>query len=305
MKAIGAGVFAIVLAGSGGLNGARPIQTPAVGAGQLVVSVENAGAPVAGATVCVGTSQDLNLYAQGRSDGQGRIPVRPMPPVPFVVTAHAGTLAVQVARGASAPDVGLLLLTATLGRRSAARCPVATPPGPVRSLVTEFEYTPSPIGEARTSALARAEFCFGAVGRACGAAPAGLPPSAACAGGYCAVNGGSWEHDTCCHANPNGYACSFSPGDVVGAIAGRVSQCRESWDKAVRLTTKGLNWTRQVDFFRANATGTVEHSQYCAPRDTLVPPADAPKCCARDTRALSTAETALASATGESLRACR
>ncbi|MBM4259938.1 MAG: hypothetical protein FJ145_00680 [Deltaproteobacteria bacterium] len=291
---------AVVLAMAASAASIARAQTPAVGGGQLEISVTDTGALVPGATVCVGINQDLNLYAQGGTDAQGRLRISPMPPLPFVITAHQGERAVQVWRSESAPEVSFLPLAAPLGT-STARCPKTIAAGPNRKLGGDIKFEGG-VGfptAGVSNPFRRPEFCFGAAGVACGQVPPGIPVTAACAAGRCTVNGGSWDHDTCCHANPGGYAC-----DGAGSF-GASSTCRASWDKAVRLTTKGLSWIRSVDFSRANSSGTVEHDKYCAPRDALVPPGDAPKCCSRSTRALTLVEQGIATAKGETLLACR
>jgi len=78
-----------------------------------------------------------------------------------------------------------------------------------------------------------------------------------------------------------------------------------AWNKAVRLTGKGLFWRRPVDFARSNRTGTVEFALYCTPTNMLVPPENAAKCCTGQTRRLNAAETVTALAAGETLRACQ
>ena len=97
-------------------------------------------------------------------------------------------------------------------------------------------------------------------------------------------------------------ACRLGPLD---AITGHDGNCVNAWNKAVRLAGKGLFWTRTVDFFRGNTSGTVEFSLYCAPGNSLVPPEDADKCCSRQTRALNSVEADVAAAAGETLMACR
>jgi hypothetical protein len=64
-------------------------------------------------------------------------------------------------------------------------------------------------------------------------------------------------------------------------------------------------WSRRIDFSERNATGVVNHAEYCAPANTLLPPEDASKCCSRTTRALNAAESVAAAAAVESLVACR
>jgi hypothetical protein len=136
----------------------------------------------------------------------------------------------------------------------------------------------------------------------CGEPQGGLPPSALCASGVCFVNPGSWQHDECCFRNPRGMACRAGPLD---AVTGNDGNCVVSWNKALRLTMKGLNWSRRVDFSRTNSTGTVEFARYCAPANALLPPGDAAMCCTRQTRALNLTEGAAALAAGEQLAACR
>jgi hypothetical protein len=275
---------------------AGAVQVPQAASGRLELTVLTAaGTPAANATVCVGIAQDLNLYAQGTTDSQGRISVSSVPPDGYLITAHTPAQVAQVSRTTLSPS--LLVLTIALRMGTSPHCPTTIAAGPLRKLVGDitFQATPKP-GSAITE-LSRGEFCFGAVGMSCGQPPAGLPASAACAVGTCLINGGSWEHDTCCYATPGGYACN-------GAASFVGSACRTQWDKAVRLTTKGLSWTRTVDFSRANSSGVVEHTLYCAPEGTLVPPDDASKCCSGQSRALTAAEQVAVAAKMETLRVC-
>lgn len=280
-------------------------QVSAPGSGAIEVRVRSAGAAVANATVCVGTNADLNRFFQGETDGMGSVRVSPIPAEPFVVTAHNGSAAAQT-RLAPAVSVSLMLLTLDLQPGASFRCPTDVAAGPNRKLLGEIK---PPVSDQRAKQLTRVgrpEFCFGAIGMGCGQVPPGLPATAACAAGICWINGGSWEHDTCCYANPGGYACQGGAADAAGLGPGSASQtCRPEWDKAVRLTTKGLSWSRQVDFSRGNATGQVEHALFCAPTGSLLPPEDVGKCCTRTARALNTAEQAMAAAKFENLRACQ
>ena len=160
---------------------------------------------------------------------------------------------------------------------------------------------PTPIRTVGSISVRR-ENCFGALGMQCGQSQPPLPPSALCADGSCAINGGSWRHDECCFANPNGMACKNGPLD---AVTGNDGRCAAEFDKAVRQVSKGIFWKRNVDFGRNNTTGRVEFTLYCAPRDTLVSPEDASLCCSRSTRPLTATESVTAAAAREPLVACR
>lgn len=293
----------LVLLAAVGLGPPVPTQAqvPSVGSGSLLITVTRDGAPVAGAVVCIGTSQDLNQFNQGATDAQGRLTLRPIPAEAFLATAHFAGRATQVSRSPASPALSILPLNLALGAASGLTCP-ATPAGPSRSLLPRDLQLPAmaPSGWEPVQ-VRRPEFCFGALGSKCGNGQGSLPATALCANGICFVNGGSWDHDTCCAAHPAGMACRLGPGD---AIAGHDGNCVTSWNKALRLTGKGLFWPRQVDFARGNSTGTVEHELYCAPRGAFVPPEDTLKCCTRTSRLLTTAEQAAAAGLSEPLRAC-
>lgn len=277
-------------------------------AGAIEVTVRRAdGAPAAGAVVCVGTSQDRAQYGKATADAQGRVSFSTNAPLPHLYTASLSGRGAEVQRsgppalGGSGPSFSLVSITLppAIGGPS---CP-AGPGGPDRPLIDRgaiASFTPAP----RPSfgvVLRKTEFCFGALGMQCGQPQGGLPAVALCSGGSCLVNGGSWDHDECCFANPRGMACQNGPLD---ALTGHDGNCVTAWNKAVRLVGKGLNWRRSVDFSRGNSTGRVEFTLYCAPRNTLLPPADGRRCCSGRTRALTPAEAAASVATGESLVAC-
>jgi hypothetical protein len=96
-------------------------------------------------------------------------------------------------------------------------------------------------------------------------------------------------------------ACQVGPLD---ALTGHDGNCVSAWDKALRLTSKGIYWRRSIDFSRGNSTGRVEFNLYCAPRNTLLPPEDSRRCCSGRTRPLTATETAASVAARESLLAC-
>lgn len=267
--------------------------------GSLNVRVTRSGQPVANATVCVGTATDGNLFFQSTTDAQGGVAFPRVPAEPFIVTARGGSGGAQRPVALAAP-ISFLSVTLVLPLSGGPSCPT-TPAGPQRTLVPRDFTLPTAPTVTRVQ-LQNNQRCFGAIGAQCGQLQGTLPATALCANGTCFVNPGSWDHDECCFSHPRGMACQAGPID---AITGHDGNCVASWDKAVRLATKGLNWNRRIDFARANGTGTVEFNLYCAPANALLPPADGGKCCARQTRALTAAEVAASAVLLETLVACR
>lgn len=288
---------------------AAPSSAP-LAAATFEVTVKRAdGSPAAGAVVCLGTAQDLNQFDQKTADATGRVGFGTVPPTPFRVTASLDGRGRQEERsgppalGGAPPSFGLATLTlpAAAGGPS---CP-STPSGANRPIVNRTaiaSFTPAPFPTPGFVRLEKTEFCFGALGNQCGQPQGLMPPTALCSAGRCFVNGGSWDHDECCFANPRGMACQRGPLD---AVTGHDGHCVAAWDKALRLVRKGLMWQRDIDFSQGNATGRVNFALYCAPANTLLNPADANRCCAGSARALTPAEAAASVATGESLVACR
>lgn len=287
-------------------------QAPApVAQGPLAVHVTSAGAPAVNATVCIGVPGNLNLHGQGTTDAQGNVRFSEVPSPPFVATANqAGRGAQRSIAPASPnvpvpPQVPLLRIDLALPASGGPTCP-STAAGPARTLGPQIrQQLPPLIGPTRPPSItpARTEFCFGAIGMQCGQPQTGLPTTAACASGNCFINGGSWEHDECCYRNRHSLWCELDPARQIEAAS--MTMCVNTWNKAVRLTTKGLSWRRPVDFARGNRSGTVEFALYCAPANTLLPPDDANKCCSGQTRDLSAPERAYADSIFETLRACR
>jgi hypothetical protein len=271
--------------------------------GGLTVHVTRAGAPVANATVCIGITNAPNLFHQGSTDNQGNVRFGSVPREPFVATANQSGRGTRNALSPASPNVSVLRIDLALPASGGPTCPTTRPDSAqtrprIRDLPVTTPVTPLP-----TITAARTEFCFGAIGAQCGQPQTGLPATAACASGSCFVNGGSWEHDECCFQNRHVLWCELDP--MRQAEAARDTTCVAAWNKAVRLTTKGLSWRRTVDFNRSNRSGTVEFALYCAPANTLLPPEDANKCCSGQTRALNATEAAAALAALEPLRACR
>jgi hypothetical protein len=273
--------------------------------GGLVVRVTRNGAPVANARVCVGVAGDLNQHFQGQTGGDGRVRFNAVPQGAFVVTAHAGTRGAQQSFSPATPGtIPVMNVAVTLPATGGPSCPT-TPAGPSRPLVSGVDRSRVPQFEPITRPgidLRRAHVCFGALGMECGEPQGNMPSVALCSGGRCFINGGSWDHDECCVANPQGMACRLGPVD---SLTGHDGNCVTAWNKAVRLASRGLFWERQVDFSRQNRTGQVEFALYCAPANALLPPEDAAKCCSGVTRALTVTENAAAQAAGETLRACQ
>lgn len=291
------GLVALLLSGQGLL------------ASTLEVTVRRAdGAPAAGAIVCVGTAQDLAQHGRATADAQGRVSFRTSAPLPHLVTASLSGRGVQQQRtgppalGGQVPPLEALRLSLP-SSSGGPSCPVTGGTG--GGLVpreTIARFTPPPVPTRVFIQPRRTEFCFGALGMACGQPQGLLPQSALCSGGSCFINGGSWDHDECCFANPRGMACQAGPLD---ALTGHDGNCVTAWDKALRLTGKGLFWRRNIDFSSGNSTGRVEFNLYCAPRNTLVPPEDGRRCCSGRTRALTPTEAVASVASRESLVACQ
>ena len=274
-----------------------------LGAG-LRVAVTSAGQPAAGAIVCVGTVSDRNLYFQGAADAQGHASFPSVPEGSFVVTARLGSHGAAGSFSTALPG-GVPFFSAAIALPRAPggpSCPT-TPAGPERRIGSGIpaafaRITPVPIPTSIVLNLGKR--CFGALGADCGQPQGLIPQSALCSGGTCFINGGSWDHDECCFRNIGGVACNLPhPGD--GSV-----RCGALFAKAIRLATKGLMWSRHVDFNERNPTGIVNHAEYCAPANTLLPPEDAAKCCSRATRPVHPgAEAAAELAAGEPLSVCR
>ncbi len=60
--------------------------------------------------------------------------------------------------------------------------------------------------------------------------------------------------------------------------------CGDETDMAGHRLLHRLSWKRRIDTCKANATGIVNHPEYCAPRGTIVHIDDAPMCCSKVTR---------------------
>ena len=273
--------------------------------GGLTVHVTRAGAPVANATVCIGTTSAANVFFQGTTDSQGSVRFGSVPREPFVATANQAGRGTRHSFSPASPNVSVLRIDLALPASGGPSCPTASL-GSAQTLgarVRAQAPAMTPVTRPPSITIARTEFCFGAIGAECGQPQSNIPGAALCRSGVRFINGGSWEHDECCVGHRRGMTCDFDP--LHQAEAASDTTCVAAWNKAVRLTTKGLSWSRSVDFTRGNRTGTVEFTLYCAPANTLVPPEDGNKCCSGQTRALTATEAAAALAARETLRACR
>ncbi len=270
--------------------------------GGLTVHVTRAGSAAANATVCIGTANAVNAFGQGTTDSQGNARFATVPSEAFVATANLAGQGTRNAFTPASPNLSVMRIDLALPASGGPSCPPTGPsqtqlPTRIREMPATTPLTPLP------TLPARVEHCFGAIGAECGQPQANIPGAALCRAGVCFINGGSWEHDQCCVRHRRGMSCDFDP--LHQAEAARDQTCVPAWNKAVRLTTKGLSWRRNVDFARGNATGIVEFALFCAPANSLLPPEDADKCCTRQTRALNATEAVAARAANENLLACR
>ncbi|MFO1267995.1 MAG: carboxypeptidase-like regulatory domain-containing protein [Rubrivivax sp.] len=273
---------------------------PANPLGSLTVHVTRAGVPVANATVCIGTATAANAFHQGTTDAQGNVRFGSVPRDAFVATANQSGRGTRNSFAPASPNVSVLRIELALPAAGGPSCPSTDTLG---QRIRDQSPPLTPVTRPPSITIAQTQHCFGAIGAECGQPQANIPGAALCRAGVCFINGGSWEHDECCFGHPRGMTCDFDPSHQ--AEAARDQACVAAWNKAVRLTTRGLSWSRTVDFARGNRTGTVEFALYCAPANALVPPEDGNKCCSGQTRALNAAEAAAALAAMETLRACR
>ena len=135
---------------------------------------------------------------------------------------------------------------------------------------------------------AKLEVCFGALGPGCGIwggqlgiTLCGPSPNQSIANGKyllsCTVNSGSWGHDECCADDENGHWC-VGPGTATNS-------CRTDFDRGVARLVSPFSWERHdVDPFRTNGTGIVEHDLYCAKPGTPVWDIETGYCCGKTGR---------------------
>jgi len=130
----------------------------------------------------------------------------------------------------------------------------------------------------------REEYCLGAVGSQCGQpgqmwssctpTPSENPPSG---NGSCSVSGASWEHDSCCFRNPDGFMCDAGPeGDFL--------KCGAEFMTAIKRMASGLEWKRDIDYTKVNTTGRVVFEDYCAPAGWIIHANDVQYCCSNKAR---------------------
>jgi len=121
------------------------------------------------------------------------------------------------------------------------------------------------------------ERCFGAVGNGCGWGDTGQ--FAFCTEAQqgrmnCHVNSGSWLHDECCYANPNGQWCGGDDSEPDMCS----DELARGWD---RMLFAPYTWVRWVDGVTPNRTGRVDRRSYCAPDGQVLPLEDRNYCCSR------------------------
>lgn len=250
------------------------------------------GQPANAASVCAGTPQQPTQYGSATANTSGVAILRGVPTGPVQVTAHFGqsghALVHQMGSAAQESVTVRLPVAPTMKTCGASvdgglpgnpRIGTSRTPAPTNLKLGNVErptarLTPSNIPRVPV----KTEYCFGALGAECGGAQYNLPTTALCAAGLCQINAGSWEHDECCFAHPNGMACRLGPLDYA---TGHNGKCVKEWDKALARLGDGLSWTRRIDFGKPNSTGRVEFSAYCAPTGTRVPLEDVRYCCSR------------------------
>ena len=202
------------------------------------------------------------------------------------------------------PQPGTHQLTVVIdpGNKLRNTAPAASRSRSMTILVKAKPSQPPPPATATASPSSRTgSGCFGAAGGECQGPPVGTcdPPRREGNGahyGNCQINGGSWQHDTCCWEHPEGWFCSKQ--GFGGAI------CKDLFDTAVYRTGSGLNWSRKVNQDTLNASGTVVRSQYCALKGSYVHADDAKFCCSNSSRDLRPGEFHTAVAIGQHVKIC-
>jgi hypothetical protein len=100
-----------------------------------------------------------------------------------------------------------------------------------------------------------------------------------CSGNSCLINAGSWDHDECCAAHPDGHWCG-----VEKALSNIFGHCWKEWQKAKLHVFQGLSWSRSLDRCRNDTDGKVNFSEYCAVGGTIMDRLEVSKCCSRTAR---------------------
>ncbi|MCR5871213.1 MULTISPECIES: Ig-like domain-containing protein [unclassified Sphingomonas] len=259
----------------------------------VTVSVlDSAGRPVPNAVVCAGSSATARGdLGSGRTDANGRatfaVAAAPPPRIgqgspatpPISYTSHNATSGASVVT----PTLTVTLRLATGGPRCPQTSHVVATPGQIIPPIAPGAVPVRPVPPAPI-VLNLGKRCFGAAGANCSDEGTEL---GTCDDGSCKINRGSWEHDECCFANPEGGVCDDKPWEVITAqgIAGRPQICTAEFNLAFARLNGPYTWKRRVDFAARNNTGRVVHGDYCAPRDAFVPVGEERFCCSRATRA--------------------
>lgn len=282
-------------------------------AGDLrVIVLTPIGQPSPDAIVCAGTPQNPVQYGTTAVNPSGVAVLRNLPMGAVQVTAHSGQSGYeQVHQMGPTPQQSITIRLPSATTRKTCGAQV-NPVGTVNPQLGGSQQPPAPVelklGKVRppTERLqlgshprlpVKTEYCFGALGAQCGGAQHNLSTTALCAGGYCQINAGSWEHDECCFKNSQGLACQAGPLDYA---IGHNGACEAQWNKALARLTAGLNWTRRIDYNKPNTTGRVEFAAYCAPTGTRVLQEDVRYCCSRQADPIP-----IVPGVPSALRACR
>lgn len=271
-------------------------------AADLRVTVQTpVGQPDGSAIVCAGVPQNPAQYGSVSTSASGVAVLRNLPSGTVQITVQSGAngrvLTHQMSSGSQQQAVVIRLPISPTPQRCGTQGgpPISSPsPGQPQS-ESPSRFRPQlgdarpPSGKLQPIAPGRitppkVEHCFGALGAQCGLPQVSIPTTALCASGKCQINAGSWEHDECCFAHPDGMACTAGPLDYVTGHNGR---CVNEWNKALSHLSAGLNWTRQIDFTRGNSSGRVNFTEYCAPKGTHVLSEDVRYCCSRQADTVS------------------
>ena len=267
--------------------------------------VDPAGTAVANAEICVDGVRSGARLGEGRTDAAGRASVfvgeEEAPPLggPAItqlrVTASAGP------RGAMIQSGPIALVTVRLPASGGPRCATGqvaqTPPGQIpidrAAISARIESLPTRQGFESVRISMIRERCFGAAAMQCGDQPG---QAGTCIPGIqvCTINVGSWKHDECCIANPQGGVCGLNPAAPAGpgGFSSSSTVCQAEFNMAATRLLTPLSWQRHIDFARVNTTGIVEHAAYCAPPATLMAEGEERYCCTGRVRVLASAERA-------------
>lgn len=286
LAAIGAAAAMLALHATSGAQAQRTVS---------VTVLDGAGRPVAGANVCAGSSSaSRGDLGSARTDANGRAtmavsaPQSGSPVASSVVTITASTSTVG---GAVVTPLAAIVVRTT---PNGPRCPAAAISG---SLVrpdtrTIRQNLPAPTGGFTPVRINLGKRCLGAAGMNCGDVAGEV---STCANGECTINRGSWEHDECCVANPDGGMCDGKFEELItaqGIDGGPPQVCQAEFNMAFTRLNGPFSWRRPVNFATRNTTGTVVRAEYCARQGDFVPAGEQRFCCSQAAATLSPVDVA-------------